>query len=178
VFRVGAACLVVAWLLVQVSGTLFENSLTLAAQHYERAMELAPSNVRIVGDAASLLKGLGRMDECIALDEYVVARDPVNPVGFFNLGGSYLYAGRYADAIAAYRKALQLSPNRLGGHYHLGLAQLLSGNAAEAMQSMDREPLEVLQLLGRVMAHHALNDQDSVDPTVRIAGMARSYIPV
>jgi tetratricopeptide (TPR) repeat protein len=89
-----------------------------------------------------------------------------------------LYAGRYADAIAAYRKALQLSPNRLAGHYHLGLAQLLSGNAAEAMQSMDREPLEVLQLLGRVMAHHALNDQDSVDPTVRIAGMARSYIPV
>lgn len=142
---------------------LSENNLALAAGHYQRALELAPTNVRIVSDVASLLKGLGRLDECIAFDEYVVARDPVNPVGFYNLGGSYLYADRYNDAIAAYRTALRLSPNRLGAHYQLGLARLLAGDAAAALESMEREPLEVLALLGKAMAQHALGNAAAAD---------------
>ena len=142
---------------------LQENNLALAARNYQRALELAPTNVRTIGDAASLLKGLGRMDECVALDEYVVARDPVNAVGHFNLGGSYLYAGRYEDAIAAFRTSLQLSPNRIGGYYQLGIAQLLGGDASHALESMQREPLDVLKLLGRVMAYHALGEGETAD---------------
>lgn len=142
---------------------LQENDLALAARHYQRALELAPTNVRTIGDAASLLKSLGRMDECVALDEYVVAHDPVNAVGHFNLGGSYLYAGRYEDAIAAFRTSLQLSPNRIGGYYQLGIAQLLAGDASQALESMQREPLDVLQLLGRVMAYHALGVGEVAD---------------
>lgn len=142
---------------------LHENDLPLAAQHYQRALELAPTNVRAIGDAASLLKSLGRMDECIALDEYVVARDPVNPAGHFNLGGSYLYAGRHEEAIAAFRVALQLSPNRIGGYYQLGIAELLGGDASQALGSMQREPLEVLKLLGSVMAYHALGEVEAAD---------------
>ncbi|MEQ8205319.1 MAG: tetratricopeptide repeat protein, partial [Woeseia sp.] len=137
---------------------LRDNNLESAAHHYQRALELGPTNVRTIGDAASVLKSLGRMDECITLDEFVVERDPVNAIGHFNLGGSYLYAGRYADAIATLRTALQLSPNRIGGYYQLGIAQLLAGNAADSMASMQREPLEVLQLLGKVMASHALGE--------------------
>ncbi|HZW59341.1 MAG TPA: tetratricopeptide repeat protein [Woeseiaceae bacterium] len=142
---------------------LGDNDLALAARHYQRALELAPTNVRARGDAATLLKSLGRLDECVALDEYLVARDPVNAVGHFNLGGSYLYAGRYDDAIAALRTSLQLSPNRIGGYYQLGIAQLLAGDAAQALDSMQREPLEVLQLLGRTMAEHALGERDAAD---------------
>jgi TolB-like protein/Tfp pilus assembly protein PilF len=142
---------------------LRDNDLSVAARHYQRALELGATNVRIIGDAASLLKSLGRMDECVALDEYVVARDPVNAVGHFNLGGSYLYAGRYDDAIASYRTALRLSPNRIGGYFQLSLAQLLSGDAAQALESAQREPLEVLKLLGLVMAHHALGEHDAAD---------------
>lgn len=142
---------------------LRDNDLALAAQHYQRALELAPGNVSAVGDAASLLKSLGRMDECVALDEYVIARDPVNAVGHFNLGGSYLYAGRYDDAIASLRTALQLSPNRIGGYYQLGVAQLLGGNAMDALQSMQREPLEVLLLVGSALAQHALGGRSEAD---------------
>lgn len=142
---------------------LRDNDLALAARHYQRALELAPTNVRTIGDASSLLKSLGRMNECIALDEYVVARDPVNAVGHFNLGGSYLFAGRYDDAVASLRTAMQLSPNRLGGHYQLGIAQLLNADPTQALTSMQREPLEVLQLLGSVMALHALGETDRAD---------------
>ncbi len=139
---------------------LRDSNLAVAAQHYQRALELGPTNVRTIGDAASVLKSLGRLDECIALDEFVVARDPVNAIGYFNLGGSYLHAGRYDQAIATLRTALQLSPNRIGGYYQLGIAQLLAGNAAESMAAMQREPLAVLQLLGKVLASHALGEFD------------------
>ena len=142
---------------------LRDNDLASAARQYQRALELAPTNTRAIGDAAAFLKSLGRMDECVLLDEYVVSRDPVNAVGHFNLGGSYLYDGRYADAIESYRTALRLSPNRIAGHYQLGLAQLLAGDAAEALKSMQNEPLEVLNLLGRVMAHHALGEREAAD---------------
>ncbi len=142
---------------------LKDGNLSLAAQHYQRALELAPANVRAIGDAASLLKSLGRINECVALDEFVVARDPVNAVGHFNLGGSYLFAGRYDDAIESFNTSLQLSPNRIGSHYQLGIARLLTGRPFEALESMQREPLPVLQLLGRVMAYHALGENAVAD---------------
>lgn len=142
---------------------LRDNDLERAAAYYQRALELAPTNVAIIGDAASLLKTLGRIDECVALDEYVVARDPVNPVGHFNLGGSYLFAGRYGDAAEAYRTALRLSPNRIGGHYQLGIVRLLDGEPAEALASMEAERLEVLRLLGTVMAQHSLGRLEITD---------------
>lgn len=142
---------------------LLRGDLALAAQHYEQALQLAPTNVRAIGDAAALLKSLGRLDECIALDEYVAARDPLNPAGYFNLGGSYLYGGRYDDAITAFQTALGLAPNRVGGHYQIGLARLLKGEPGLALESMQREPLEVLQLLGLVMSHHSLGDKQRAD---------------
>lgn len=142
---------------------LGDGDLELAARHYQQALELAPTNIRTIGDAAALLRSLGRAEECVALDEFVVARDPVNAVGHFNLGGSYLYAGRTDDAVDAFRTALRLSPNRLGGYYQLGIAQLLSGETDEALASMQRESLDVLRLLGSAMAHHALGDAASAD---------------
>lgn len=50
-------------------------------------MSKSPASARTVGDAdaASLLKSLSRVDECIALDEYVVAHGPVNAVGYFKV---------------------------------------------------------------------------------------------
>ncbi len=142
---------------------LRDSDLALAARHYQRALELAPTNVRTIGDAAALLKSLGRTDECIALDQYVVARDPVNAIGHFNLGGSYLYAGRYDEATASFQTALQLSPNRIGGYYQLGVAQLLGGDPAQALEAMRREPLDVLGLLGQVMAQHASGERNIAD---------------
>lgn len=142
---------------------LFQNDLAQAARHYQRALELAPTNDRIIGDAASLLKSLGRLDECVALDEYVVTRDPVNAVGHFNLGGSYLYAGRWDDALAAWQTALRLSPNRIGAHYQIGIVRLFKGEPEAALAAFGQEPLEVLKLLGRAMAQHALGDVEAAN---------------
>ncbi|MGE0621995.1 MAG: tetratricopeptide repeat protein [Pseudomonadales bacterium] len=142
---------------------LRDNDLALAAWHYQRALALDPGNDRIIGNATALLKSLGRLDDCVTLDEWAIARDPVNPVSRFNLGGSYLYSGRLDDAIEAYRATLRLSPGRLGVPYHMGMAYLLKGDYAAALASMQQEPLDVLRLTGEAMAQHALGQVAEAD---------------
>lgn len=142
---------------------LHDGDLAQAARHYQRAVELAPASVRILGDAASLLKSLGRIGECVAFDEYVVARDPVNPTGFFNLGGSYAYAGRWDEAIAAWQTALRLSPGRIGAHFQIGIGRLFQDDPDAALAEFEREPLEVYRLIGLPMAHHARGDRVASD---------------
>lgn len=142
---------------------LHEHDLALAARHYQSALQRAPNSMRIIGDSTSVLRALGRSDDCVRVDEFVVSRDPVNPVSHFNLGVCYLSAGRYAEAIATLRTSLRLGPNRVGGQYQLGVAELLSGNPSAALESFDREPLAVLKLIGQAMALHALGDDASAD---------------
>jgi tetratricopeptide (TPR) repeat protein len=101
---------------------VYENDLAAAARHLERALELDPTNTNILITAAGLASSLGRLDEAIALQEYVVARDPVNPSGHSTLGVYYLFAGRLDESIASSRTALDLSPGRENATMLIGWA--------------------------------------------------------
>ena len=109
-----------------------DGDLAQAARHVERALALDPTNPLALRYAAVLLRNLMRLDEAIALDEHMVAHDPVNPIGFSNLGFKYLYAGRWDEAIAAYRDALRLSPGYIGAQFYIGVALMLSGQPEAA----------------------------------------------
>ncbi|HET6566066.1 MAG TPA: tetratricopeptide repeat protein, partial [Xanthomonadales bacterium] len=130
--------------------------LAAAASHLERALELDPSNLTVIGTAASLLGMLNRLDEAIVLDEYLVSRDPISPTGYGNLGKSYLSAGRWDSAISAYQTALRLSPGRIGAHFFLGTALLFKGQPAQALTHMQQESYEILQVLGLSLVHFEL----------------------
>lgn len=142
---------------------LHDNNLPLAAQHLEQALALAPTNLGIIGNAATLLFTLDRLRESIELDEYVNTHDPVNPTGFANLGKSYLAAGRWDEAIRAYQTALRLSPGRIGVNYSIGTARLLNGEAAAALDAMQQEEFELLRLIGLAMVYHALGRNSDAD---------------
>ncbi|HKX56856.1 MAG TPA: tetratricopeptide repeat protein [Xanthomonadales bacterium] len=142
---------------------IYDNDLALAARHLERALELAPTNLTIIGTAATLLSHLGRQDESIALDEYVNARDPINPTGYGNLGKGYLSAGRWDAAIDAYQAALRLSPDRIGAHYYMAMALLFKGQAEEALQVMQQESYEILQQLGLAIIYFQLEQTNESD---------------
>jgi TolB-like protein/cytochrome c-type biogenesis protein CcmH/NrfG len=147
-----------AWIAMQRDGDFAK-----AADYYRRALALAPGNVSIIGDAATLLQFMGRLDEAIALSEYASARDPVNPIGFANLGTTYRVAGRLDDAIAAFRTAISLSPDRIGAYFQLGVALLRSGAPAEALAVFKQEQSEDWQVMGVALAHHALGDQEAFE---------------
>jgi TolB-like protein/Flp pilus assembly protein TadD len=134
-----------------------------AAQHLERALALDPSDLVVLRYSASLLDSLGRLQQVIVIDEYVVARDPVNVTGLYNLGLGYRRAGRNDEAIARLRTALSLSPGFGAAHYVLGTALLLKGDAAGALAEMEQETSENWRMIGLPMAYHALGRKAESD---------------
>ncbi len=135
---------------------VYDGDLAAAARHLERALELEPTDLDILGDAAALAESLGRMDEAIALQEYVVACDPVNARERRHMGISYLFAGRLDDAIASFRTALTLSPGHLSVQTLIGTALLLKGEPEAALAAVQQESGPGWRLNGLVMAYHAL----------------------
>ena len=152
---------------------IYDNDLPLAARYLERALALEPSNLAIVGNSATLLYTLGRLEASIALDEYVVAHDPVNPTGHANLAEGYLSVGRYRQSISSYEMALRLSPNRIATHYFMGVALLLNGQPEAALLAMQQEGFEVLRLLGLAMVRSAMGEVDASDAL--LAELIASY---
>src|SRR5262249_54892686 len=128
-----------------------------AARHYQRALALDPTDVRVIGTVPTFLKTLGRMDEALKLAEVVVRRDPVSVAAFNSLAHLQRIAGRYDASIASLRTVLSLSPAKGGGaHFNIGLALLLKGDATAALAEIEQEKSEVWRMIGLPMAYHAL----------------------
>ena len=118
---------------------LYDNDLAAAARHLERALQLEPANTDIIATAATLTASLGRLDEAIALNEFVVARDPINPVSHQYMGLYYSFAGRWDEAIASYSTALTLSPGYSTAQFMIGMALLFKGEPQAALEAMQLE---------------------------------------
>ena len=112
-----------------------DNDLVTAARHLERALHLESTNLSIIRKAAHLTASLGRLDEAIALDEYVRARDPVSASAHNNLGLYYLSARRWDEAIVSFSTALTLSPGYYGAQSAIGVTLLLRGDPQAALES-------------------------------------------
>ncbi|MGB5623961.1 MAG: tetratricopeptide repeat protein [Gammaproteobacteria bacterium] len=150
-----------------------QGDLAAAALHYQRALELDPSNTGIIFSAASLAESLGRLEQVITLEEYALIRDPLDPVAHNNHGDSLLSAGRFDEAIAAFRTALTLSPGYIGAQYRIGVALLLQGEPLVALEAMQQEPFKAWRLIGLAMAHHALGRQ--ADSDAALAELIEKY---
>lgn len=151
----------------------YDNDLRTAAQHLSRALALDPRDLTVLSGAAVLAQHIGRLEDSIEMLEYVVARDPVNPSVLVNLGNSYLYAGRWDEAMARYRAALTLTPGRAGLEYNIGVALLQKNEPQSALAAMQRESMEVWRLIGLAMVQHALGQREESDAA--LASLHRQY---
>ena len=135
---------------------VYDNDLPAAAQHLERAMELEPTNLSIIRNSANFVMRLGRLGEAIELGEFVVARDPINPVGHLNLSTNYVLAGRLDEAIKASRTAMALSPGIGGAQYRLGEALLRRSEPEAALTAFKQEEDEEWRVKGTALASYDL----------------------
>ena len=94
----------------------------------------------------------------------MVARDPVDAIGYYNLGITYLDAGIADKAIGAFETALRLSPGTIGAHYGIGVAHLLKDDPAAALDSFSREGGdEEYRVKGTALAHHGLGQMEEFE---------------
>jgi tetratricopeptide (TPR) repeat protein len=146
-----------------------DNDLAAAAHHYQRALALDATDPSVLDHSAALLGNLGRVDEGLALFEVVVRRDPLNVTGIYNLGYQQRMARRYDAAIASYRTALSLSPNRGSTRFQLGVTLLLKGDATAALAEIEQEKTEVWRMYGLPLAYCALGRKAEADAALNAA---------
>jgi len=140
----------------------YDGDMHAAARSFERALSLGP-DAAVLGDAATFMRLLGRLDEAAQIDRVSIARDPFHPGGFANLGHHLADAGHFDEAIDAYRKALALSPDYYALHYSLGLALIGSGDPEAGRAEMENEPIDGFRVAGRAIAAHAMGNREQSD---------------
>jgi len=135
--------------------TIGDRDLAAAARYLERALALEPGNIEILRFAASLYRALGRLERAIAVFDYMVTLDPVNNLGYYNLGIMNHYSGKPDAAITAHETALSLSPGRIAAQVFIGEALLLKGEPEAALAAILQED-SVWRLIDLPMVYHAL----------------------
>jgi TolB-like protein/Tfp pilus assembly protein PilF len=131
---------------------IYDNDPVAAARLLGQALALEPASLDIIRQSANLVEILGRLDEAIALLEYVAARDPVNTEAHANLARSYRVAGDWDAAIASYQTSLALSPGRIGSYNGIGESWLFKGDAQAALAAYAKEPDDEWRTKGQTMA--------------------------
>jgi serine/threonine-protein kinase len=128
-----------------------------AERQFKRAIELNPNDAETHESYGMYLEALGRFDE--AISERLLAQkfDPLSPFTVADVGYPYYYARKYDEAIAWYRKGLELDPKLSWCHLWIGQAYVQKGMFKEAIDEIN----QAVQLSGgdirmRATLGHAL----------------------
>ena len=109
----------------------------------ERAVALAPAGANAHMHYGMSLHYGGRPEEAIPVLQKAIRLNPLGETGnFLNLGHAYRAMGRFEEAVSAYKKSLQRSPDSLFAHLGLAATNSMMGREQEARA----EAAEVLRI--------------------------------
>jgi TolB-like protein/DNA-binding winged helix-turn-helix (wHTH) protein/Tfp pilus assembly protein PilF len=110
-----------------------------AEEHDRIALALDPDEPMVLAGGVSFDEG--DIDEAIAIQRRIVARDPLNPVARQLLAVVLLADGRFDEAMSEYRSVLELNPDAgLDVEIELVRIRVLQGRDAEAYTAVSRMP--------------------------------------
>ena len=125
---------------------------------YERSIQIAPSDPRVIGGYGQFVSQTGRADLSLPTLARAVKLDPLNPNVYRAQAQALMAARRYAEAAAAMARALRINPAMSGAHGVLGDARLMQGDASGAVAEYRIEPSPMSRLTGLSMALRAAGD--------------------
>jgi serine/threonine protein kinase/Flp pilus assembly protein TadD len=134
-----------------------------AALEFSEAMRLSPNLPIVVNYAAKDRMALGDWSGAEQLVSAANTLDPLDPGFEYGRGVLYLRMGRIAEAESTFRRMLDISPTFEEGHFFLGTALLLQGNADAALPEMRLETRRNWQLAGLALTYHALRKPEDAD---------------
>jgi TolB-like protein len=113
-------------------------------EEYERALALAPGNVRVLRDYGAFAVDMGRTDSGLKSIRRAVELDPLNANSYTYLGAALLALRRYEEAIAAYKEALAVGGDP--GPAAIGEAYYLLGDLQSARTSCEDNARETVDV--------------------------------
>jgi TolB-like protein/Flp pilus assembly protein TadD len=152
-----------AWL-----ATTYQRDYATAALFYKRALELSPGNSVVLGNAAVLVRTLGRLDQAIEMSERSIALNPVSSTAYVNLADQLYRSARTSDAIEAASKALELSPADNAAMGNLAFSYLLAERPGDAIQAVEATTVRFLSLMVNSMANYSLGQNDDSEEQLRL----------
>jgi TolB-like protein/DNA-binding winged helix-turn-helix (wHTH) protein/tetratricopeptide (TPR) repeat protein len=117
-----------------------DKNLLAAEGEFRRALELQPGSSDALRSYAWLALADDRSAQALQLAQRALSLDPLNCWNFAALGDVHWTAGRFAEAEAAYREAVELAPTTAGLHALLANILLSTNKTAEAVAEAEREP--------------------------------------
>ena len=124
-----------------------------AMESSRRALALAPGSAEALAEAGVLAGDLCRFEEAVDLLYRAGEQDPLSSRGYSQLAYVCRAMGRLSEAEAAYRKSLELSPQRIGSHHMLGLVLVDQGRLEEGLAEIKQEPAIWARLTGLAYLH-------------------------
>lgn len=138
-----------------------------AESSYKRAIELAPGSSSVLDGAGILAYKLGRMEEALAFGRQVMTLDPLSAAFWHNLGLTCHAAGLLAESEKAFRRALELVPQRFVTNALLALVMLDQERHKDAMAQAMLEPYEMWRIWALAILHHAAGQKNDSDEALR-----------
>jgi TolB-like protein len=113
---------------------------TRALLEFERALALAPGNVKVLRYYADFASRIGRTDAAIAAAQRAVALDPLDPLMHWTSSAVLFRARHYQQALATAEAAIALDPDHPESYEARGLADYALGNLEGARASCEIKP--------------------------------------
>ena len=124
-----------------------------ALDNIRQGLALAPDNSDVLAPAVRFMSCFGEPNKALDLADRAIALDPLEGNSYSNRGDALRVALHdYPQAIAAYRKALELAPEVTGPHVSIGYCLLLLNRAAEAKAEFAKAaPDNAFRLIGEAI---------------------------
>lgn len=103
----------------------------------QRALQVDPNSVAALAQLAELRRRRGELEGATALYRQALEIDR-QPFVYLGLGDVLQRAGRYEDALEAFRSVLELDPDSATAHYDLGVTYARMGRPEEAVDEYER----------------------------------------
>jgi len=116
----------------------YDYDLDGAERAYQRAFAINPSYGTALHWHAVLLMARGRHDEALAEIERARSLDPLSPVILASRIQAFYFARQYDRAIEEARKALEVEPDFLQVHYHLGQSLVQQGHFGDGIAELQK----------------------------------------
>jgi adenylate cyclase len=143
----------------------------------ERAITLSPGVATVLGYYGFSLSVAGRAEEAIPLIEKAIRLNPFGsfPSCYNALGNALMFTGRYEEAVSAYKKYIEISPNFIWAHVTLAATYSMMGREkeaqAEAAEILSIDPKFSLDFWAKTALVRDQSIRDKILVALRKAGL-------